>query len=148
MAMGKRKLQRQNKLWIPATGIPATPGHPFYQPLNAVLATHGFDAFVEVQCQRYYAEVKGRHSLAHAVCFPSLLIGYFESIDSERGIAWRLANSLSLREYCGYSLTEGTPNHSTISRNRRLISVETHCAMVTKSVTFREPDRRRGPRRH
>jgi transposase len=131
MAMGKRNRKQQNELWVPSVDIPPTPGHPFYQRLNAVLAQHGFDAFVESLCQQYYARVKGRPSLAPAVYFRSLLIGYFEGIDSERGIAWRLADSLSLREFCGYALTDATPNHSTISRNRRLISVETHQEVFT-----------------
>ena len=118
MAMGKRNRKRQAEFWVPTAALPAIPGHPFYQRLNAVLAQHGFDAFVEAQCRGYYAEHHGRPSLAPAIYFRTLLIGYFEGIDSERGIAWRLADSLSLRCFCGYALTEATPNHSTISRNR------------------------------
>ena len=52
--------------------------------------------------------------------------GYFEGIDSERGIGWRAADSLALREFLRIGLDEATPDHSTISRTRRLIDVETH----------------------
>jgi len=126
MAMGKRQTQRQGDLWISATRIPSTPAHPFYRKLNELLNDQGFDAFVEGRCRRLYAEKMGRPSLAPAVYFRTLLIGYFEGIDSERGIAWRLADSVSLKGFCGYALTEVTPDHSTISRNRRLIDWETH----------------------
>jgi transposase len=126
MAMGKRQTDRQGELWIAATEMPITPAHPFYRKLNEVLNTHDFDAFVEARCQRFYAEKMGRPSLAPAVYFRTLLIGYFEGIDSERGIAWRMADSWSLRMFCGYAATDATPDHSTLSRNRRLIDLETH----------------------
>lgn len=126
MAMGKRKTDRQGEFWIAAGEIPSTPAHPFYRKLNEVLAEHGFDAFVSDRCQRFYAAKMGRPSLPPTVYFRALLIGYFEGIESERGIAWRLSDSLSLREFCGYGLQEATPDHSTISRNRRLIDAETH----------------------
>jgi transposase len=131
MAMGKRATDRQGELWIVATEMPITPGHPFYQRLNEVLDRHGFDSFVEDRCRKFYAEVMGRPSLPPAVYFRTLLIGYFEGIDSERGIAWRLADSLSLRMFCGYEQRESTPDHSTISRNRRLIDLETHEEVFT-----------------
>jgi transposase len=101
-------------------------GHPFYERLNAVLDEHGFDEFAEQQCRRFYAEKLGRPSITPGTYFRLLLVGYFEGIDSERGIAWRVADSLSLRQFLGYGLDEVTPDHSTISRNRRLIDVETH----------------------
>lgn len=125
MAMGRRK-GRQSGLWIETARLARGPGHPFYQQLNGVLAKHGFDGFVEGQCQRFYAEVMGRPSLAPGAYFRLLLIGYFEGIDSERGIAWRVADSLTLRDFLGLELTQGTPDHSTISRTRRLIDQETH----------------------
>lgn len=125
MAMGKKK-GRQGGLWIATSDLARSPGHPFYERLNRLLAEHGFDAFVEAQCRRFYAERLGRPSLPPAVYFRLLLIGYFEGIDSERGIAWRVADSLTLREFLGLSLSEAPPDHSTISRNRRLIDVETH----------------------
>jgi len=124
--MGKRQTERQGALWVAVTEMPTTPAHPFYRKLNEVLDSNGFDAFAEDHCRKFYAERMGRPSLPPAVYFRTLLIGYFEGIDSERGIAWRLADSTSLKDFCGYSLTDATPDHSTISRNRRLIDLETH----------------------
>lgn len=125
MAMGK-KSQKQQRLWIETQALTKGPGHPFYEALNRVLATHGFDAFVEDECRPFYADGIGRPSLAPGIYFRLLLVGYFEGIDSERGIAWRLADSMTLREFLGYELAERTPDHSTISRNRRLLPSEVH----------------------
>src|SRR5438874_9355206 len=94
-----------------------------------VLDGAGFDRFVEDQCRPFYAPVMGRPSLAPGRYFRLLLIGYFEGIDSERGIAWRAADSLALRSFLGAGLNEMPPDHSTISRTRRLIDVETHQAV-------------------
>ena len=101
----------------------------FYEQVNQILGAQGFDRFVEELCRRFYADKMGRPSLAPAIYFRLMLIGYFEGIDSERGIAWRVADSLGLRRFLGYALTDDTPDHSTISRNRRLIDVETHEAV-------------------
>jgi transposase len=131
MAMGESNRERQSELWIAGTALPRTPGHPFYEKLNGVLAEHGFDAFAQEACAPYYAEKLGRPSLAPAVYFKMLFIGFFEGIDSERGIAWRVADSMALRDFLGYALTEGTPDHSTLSRTRRLLSLETHHAVFT-----------------
>ena len=126
MAMGTRKQrERQEPLWY-GTELAETPGHPFYQRLNQVLETAGFDRFCEEQCRGYYAEKLGRYSLAPGVYFRLMLLGFFEGIDSERGIAWRAADSLSLRQFLGYGMDEATPDHVTISRTRRLIGEETH----------------------
>src|ERR1041385_6866619 len=96
------------------------------------LTAAGFDAFAEAECVRFYkSETMGRPSLAPGVYFRMLLIGYFEGIDSERGIAWRCADSLSLKSFLGYQLTDATPDHSTISRTRRLIDIETHGRIFT-----------------
>lgn len=130
MAMGKKR-SRQPEFWISADSLPRTPGHPFYDKLDAVLNSKDFDAFVERECAAYYAEKMGRPSLMPSVYFKMLFIGFFEGIDSERGIAWRVADSIALREFLGYALTDGTPDHSTISRTRRLISIETHRAVFT-----------------
>jgi len=135
MAMGKRAAQRQETLWIPATDVPQSPGHPFYQKLNGLLDGDGFDAFVEEQCRSFYAKVMGRPSIPPAVYFRMLLIGYFEGIDSERGIAWRVADSMSLREFLGYRLDEQTPDHSSVSRTRRLLPLEVHAAVFTWVLT-------------
>ena len=90
-----------------------------------------FDEFVEGRCRRFYAEKRGRPSLAPGMYFRLLLIGYFEGIDSERGIAWRANDSLALRRFLRVGLEETPPDHSTISRTRRLIDVETHREVFT-----------------
>jgi transposase len=102
------------------------PGHPFYVRLNELLDGKGFDAFVEKLCARFYADKLGRPGLTPGIYFRLLMIGYFEGIEAERGIAWRLKDSLSLRRFLGIALDEDTPDHSTISRTRRLIDLETH----------------------
>ena len=109
-----------------AVAMPKTAAHPFYRKLNELLDDYGFDAFVERLCGKFYAPTMGRPSLAAGIYFRSLLIGYFEGIDSERGIGWRIADSLSLRRFLMIELDEATPDHSTVSRTRRLIDVETH----------------------
>ena len=131
MAMGQREVDDQGNFWIPTSALPMTAAHPFYQQVNKILDGQRFDRFVEGLCRRFYADKMGRPSLPPAIYFRLMLIGYFEGIDSERGIAWRVADSLGLRRFLGYSLTDETPDHSTISRNRRLIDVETHQAVFT-----------------
>src|SRR5882757_2379381 len=127
MAMGTRRdRQRQEQLWVTHTELATGPGHPFYQRLNEFLDAEKFDAFAEKECAQFYAEKNGRPSLTPGTYFRLLLIGYFEGIDSERGIAWRAADSLGLRQFLQIGLDEGTPDHSTISRTRRLMDVETH----------------------
>lgn len=130
MAMGKRTSE-QAPLWIATTELPVSPGHPFYRRLNEILDAAGFDRFVEEQCRPFYAPVMGRPSLAPGRYFRLLLIGYFEGLDSERGIAWRAADSLAVRQFLGLGLAEAGPDHSTISRTRRLIDVEAHQAVFT-----------------
>jgi len=125
MAMGTRR-EHQGELWIPSCTVARPAGHPFYECLNQLLAQHDFDRFVEGQCQRFYAATMGRPGLAPGVYFRLLLVGYFEGIDSERGISWRAGDSLSIREFVGIPLHEGAPDHTTISRTRRLLDVETH----------------------
>ena len=128
--MGTRETD-QSPLWIAASDLPASPGHPFYARLNAILDAHGFDRFAEDQCREFYAKVMGRPSLPPGQYFRLLLVGYFEGIDSERGIAWRAADSLAVRSFVRLALHEAAPDHSTISRTRRLIDVETHRAVFT-----------------
>jgi transposase len=125
MAMGKRK-RRQGTMWVAASDLPKSPGHPFYQRLNAVLVEAGFDSFAESICARFYAGHVGRPSLLPGRYFRLLLLGYFEGLDSERGIAWRAADSLAIRSFLALGPEERGPDHSTISRTRRLIDVETH----------------------
>jgi transposase len=125
MAMGTRR-EHQEELWIPTCTLTRPASHPFYERLNQLLAKHDFDRFVEGQCQRFYAATMGRPGLAPGIYFRLLLVGYFEGIDSERGIWWRAGDSLSIREFVGIGLDQGAPDHTTISRTRRLIDVETH----------------------
>ena len=130
MGMGTRQgPEKQEEIWIANVELARSPGHPFYRRLNELLDGEKFDEFVEGLCGKFYAARMGRPGLAPGIYFRSLLIGYFEGIDSERGIAWRLADSLALREFVRIGLTEQTPDHSTISRTRRLIDVETHRAV-------------------
>ena len=124
MAMGTRK-QRQEALWYRAE-LAEAPGHPFYRKLDQKLWQGGFDEFCERECQGFYADRLGRPSLAPGVYFRLMLVGFFEGLDSERGIAWRAADSLSLREFLGYGMDEATPDHVTISRTRRLLDAATH----------------------
>ena len=128
--MGKRK-SKQAPMWIPTTDLPVSPGHPFYTRLNAILDEAGFDRFAEAQCQAFYAPVMGRPGLPPGRYFRLLLLGYFEGLDSERGIAWRAADSLAVRSFVGLGLDASAPDHSTISRTRRLIDLDTHRAVFT-----------------
>ncbi len=118
-------------MWIATTDLPTTAAHPFYGRLNQILDDAGFDAFVEAQCAPFYAETLGRPSLAPGRYFRLLLIGYFEGLDSERAIAWRAADSFALRRFLGLELPEAPPDHSTISRTRRLIDLDRHAAVFT-----------------
>jgi transposase len=126
MAMGKRKRRQQQPMWVAASDLPTSPGHPFYVRLNNVLDAEGFDSFVEGRCAQFYAPVMGRPGLAPGRYFRLMLVGYFEGLDSERGMAWRASDSLGIRSFLSLSLDEAAPDHSTISRTRRLIDVETH----------------------
>jgi transposase len=131
MGMGRKKdREKQQGLWVAASEIVTTPGHVYYERLNTVLAAEKFDQRVETLCRKYYKSSAGRPSLTPGTYFRMLLLGYFEGLDSERGIAWRAADSLSIRKFLGYDLSEPTPDHSTVSRTRRLYSVETHRAVI------------------
>jgi transposase len=129
MSMKSRSQGSQETLWIAHDAIVESPGHPFYEELERVLREEGFDKFVEGQCASYYAKKQGRPSIAPGVYFRMLLIGYFERIDSERGICWRCADSLSLRGFLGVGLDAETPHHSSLSRIRGRLPVEVHEAI-------------------
>ena len=130
--MGKRRRRaRQKTMWVASTDLPQSAGHPFYERLNRVLDDADFDAFVEGRCAPFYADGVGRPSLAPGRYFRLLLLGYFEGLDSERAIAWRAADSLSIRQFWDFELHEAPPDHSTLSRTRRLIDLETHQAVFT-----------------
>src|SRR3954464_1081239 len=131
MAMGTReKRQRQENLWY-GGGLATAPGHPFYTRLNELLDAAGCDSFCETQCARFYHQKLGRPSLPPGQYFRIMMIGFFEGLDSERGIAWRLADSLTLRQFLSIGLDENTPDHVTISRTRRLIEGEVHQRIFT-----------------
>ena len=126
MAMGRRSKERQGAFWIPADEVVGGPGHPFYRKLNEVFESRGFDRFVEGLCEKFYHEELGRPGIPPGVYFRMLLIGFFEGIDSERGIDWRCADSMTLREFLGYPLTKSTPDHSTLCTIRQRIDLDTH----------------------
>ena len=130
MAMGTRETD-QPPLWIATSDLPTSPGHPFYARLTTLLDGHHFDRFVEGLCDRFYAPVMGRPSLAPGRYFRLLLVGYFEGIDSERGMAWRATDSLAVRSFLRLAVDEAPPDHSTIARTRRLIDLETHRTVFT-----------------
>jgi len=118
-------------MWVATQDLPQTAAHPFYARLNQILDQHDFDRHVEGLCQPFYADEVGRPGLPPGRYFRLLLIGYFEGLDAERAIAWRAADSLALRKFLGLVLPEAPPDHSTISRTRRLIDLETHEAVFT-----------------
>ena len=118
-------------MWVADADLPRTAGHPFYERLNRLLDESGFDAFAEEQCATFYAEGVGRPSLPPGRYFRMLLLGYFEGLESERAMAWRAADSLSVRQFLDLALQEAPPDHSTVSRTRRRIDVETHEAVFT-----------------
>jgi transposase len=125
MAMGKRR-QRQEALFITTEGLPKSTGHPLYRKLNQLLAEADFDRWIEHRCERYYAteEKRGQPSIPPGVYFRMLLVGYFEDLGSQRGIAWRCADSLSLRQFLGVPLDEATPDHSTLTNTRNRLPPE------------------------
>ena len=130
MAMGIRDGE-QSPLWIVTADLPQSPAHPFYARLNALLDAQDFDRFVEQKCKGFYPSAMGRPSLTPGRYFRLLLLGYFEGIDSERGIAWRATDSLAVRSVLGLGVHDAPPDHSTISRTRRLIDLETHRTVFT-----------------
>jgi transposase len=126
MAMGTRR-EHQEELWIPTCAVARPASHPFYERLNELLAEHDFDRFVEGKCRPFYVVTMGRPGLPPGIYFRLLLlVGYFEGMENERGMAWRAGDSLSIRGFVGIPLGQGAPDNTTISRTRRLIDVETH----------------------
>jgi transposase len=118
MALGRRKHERQQDFWIATTDLPRSEGHVFYQKLNKLLRGAGFDEYVEALCKPHYHDTMGRPGIPPGTYFRMLLVGYFEGIGSQRGIAWRCADSLSLREFLSVPLTANTPDHSSLTRVR------------------------------
>ena len=126
MACGsQKKRERGEALWCGGE-LPTAPGHPFYDRLNEGLDKAKFDRFCEKSCAGCYHQKLGRPSLPPGQYFRIMMIGFFEGLDSERGIAWRLADSLTLRQFLSVGLDEKTPDHVTISRTRPLIDADTN----------------------
>ena len=133
MAMGRRRKGRQRELFVAASEVRAL-GNPFYRALNRLLDEHGFDEFAEEACREFYAEKRGRPGIPPGVYFRMLMVGYLEGIGSERGIAWRCADSISLREFLGCGLSKNPPEHSGLSKTRKRLSVEAHAAVFGRVV--------------
>ena len=129
MALGKRATERQEDLFLLAAQLPRSPGHVFYRKLNGLLAEAGFDAWVEKLCQPFYARDLGRPGIPPGTYFRMLLVGYFEGLSSQRGIAWRCSDSLSLRDFLGIPLGEDSPDHSSLSVIRNRLPLEVHAAV-------------------
>ena len=130
MALG-RQSDRQTDLMVGWAELPRSPGHAFYDRLQAVLVEAGFDSFAEQACALYYASKLGRPSLPPGRYFRMHLVGYFEGIDSERGLEWRCADSLSLREFLRLGTTERVPDHTWLSKTRSRLPLEVHEAIFT-----------------
>lgn len=135
MAMGRRKSERQTEMWVATGELPQSPGHVFYEKLNGLLSESGFDAWVEDQCRAYYARM-GRPGIPPGVYFRMLLVGYFECLSSQRGIAWRCADSLSLRTFLGLASNEESPDHSSLTVIRDRLPLEVHVAVFQRVLTL------------
>jgi transposase len=129
MALGHRNQEQQPSFWIAVDALPRSEGHVFYCKLNKLLREAGFDEFVERLCEPYYHDTMGRPGIPPGVYFRMLLVGYFEGLGSQRGIAWRCADSLSLREFLGIPLGEETPDHSSLTRVRDRLPISVHSAV-------------------
>lgn len=138
MSMRHRKETSQGEFWTATQGLARSPGNPFYERLNALLSECGFDRYVESLCESYYSRGQGRPSIAPGVYMRMLMIGFFEGLDSERGIAWRCADSLSLRSFLGFSLSQDTPDHSSLSRIRQRLPQEVHDAVFQHVLALLE----------
>ena len=125
MSLGKRESENQREFWLETDRLTTGPGHVFYDKLHRLLAENGFDLFVEGLCQPHY-KTGGRPSIPPGVYFRMLMIGYLEGIDSQRGIAWRCEDSLALRRFLGISLSEETPDHSSLTRIRDRLPLSVH----------------------
>jgi len=126
MALGRRSTEQQPSFWIAADELPRSEGHVFYRKLNHLLREAGFEAFVESLCEPYYHDTLGRPGIPPGIYFRMLLVGYFEGLGAQRGIAWRCADSLSLREFLGIRLSEETPDHSSLTRVRDRLPLSVH----------------------
>ncbi len=128
MAMGQQK-DRQGDLMVGWAEMPRSPGHVFYDRLQSVLIEGGFDGFAEATCKPYYAAKLGAPSVPPGRYFRMHLVGYFEGIDSERGLEWRCSDSLSLREFLRLESRDRVPDHSWLSKTRTRLPHEVHAAV-------------------
>jgi transposase len=135
MALGKRK-DEQQELWIATTDLPKSSGHPFYKALNRLLAEADFDRFAEALCEPYYAQGVGRPGIPPGVYFRMLMVGYFEGIGSQRGIAWRCSDSLSLRAFLGVGPIGSTPDHSSLTVIRKRLPLDVHEQVFAKVLAI------------
>lgn len=135
MALGKRRREQQSLL-VSTTSLPRSPGHPFYEKLNRLLAESQFDEYAEELCRPYYAEGVGRPGIAPGVYFRMLFVGYFEGLDSQRAIAWRCHDSRSLQSFLGYSITDPTPDHSSLTVIRRRLPLSIHEQVFAKVLAI------------
>lgn len=126
MSMGERADEEQRELFVMHDRLPRSPGHAFYDKLNRLLREEGFDAYVEGLCEPFYVRGKGRPSAPPGVYFRMLLVGYFEGISSQRGIAWRCSDSLSLRKFLGIPLADDSPDHSSLTHIRNRLPLGVH----------------------
>jgi transposase len=136
MSMGRWQADHQAELWVPSAELPQSPGHVFYDMLNALLAEAQFDPYVEGLCREYYADGAGRESIPPGVYFRMLFVGYFEALDSQRAIAWRCADSLSLRAFLGVPLNESTPDHSSLTKIRQRLPLDVHEQVFIQVLTI------------
>ena len=128
MAMGRQK-DGQGDLMVIWSEMPRSPGHVFYGRLQPVLIEGGFDAFAEASCRPYYAARMGAPSVPPGRYFRMHLVGYFEGIDSERGLEWRRSDSLSLRAFLRLGSRDRVPDHSWLSRSRTRLPHEVHATV-------------------
>lgn len=126
MALGRRRSSHQGELFVTSADLPQSPGHAFYDRLNRLLAEANFDRIVEDLCRPHYADEVGRPSVPPGTYFRMLFVGYFEGIDSQRGIAWRCADSLSLRAFLAIPATEASPDHSSLTKIRQRLPEVIH----------------------
>jgi hypothetical protein len=125
MSLGRRNEERQSEFWVATQNLPLAPGHVFFEKLNSLLAEAGFDDWIEGLCEPYYAKT-GRNGIPPGVYFRMLMVGYFEGIGTQRGIAWRCADSLSIRKFLGVPVDEDSPDHSSLSVIRDRLPAEVH----------------------
>ena len=144
MAIGRMPGARQEELFIAASAVRAL-DNPFYAALDKLLRESGFDEFAEETCREFYAERMGRPGLPPGVYFRMLMAGYLEGIGSERGIAWRCRDSISLREFLGYGLAKTPPEHSTLSKTRKRLSLEAHGSVFDSAPAHVPHPRYRSP---